>query len=442
MTLELNLNCQDRLVKSLTDQLRDVRIVNGIFLDIDSIMHILDSEKILPQTGRQKELLNKYIAEKPLFGFVLETISRDIYENETYDSERAVTPLTGLHRYADPNASAQRLIDELNSLPWKYIVSFELNVAFGKMLRACASGCPISDNIRLVAPDASYDQTFPLLSGVKARDKNLFAGNPWLSLLPGNKWNQETSYLQLDCEGFIGMNNKTTPIEDATSTLKAFFGLCLAVNLLRARRAKGILDLLLGSTVRSYLVVHRRENDRWGVWATFELPRDISATLNNFEVDDLDGQVDASRIGEMIRNRLQLISCAFRNELKAENVLLASQWLLDSYVGGNELLSFVQLTVAMEILLGECAKSEAIGIGELLRNRCAYMIGKSHSQREEILNDFKKIYEVRSNIVHRGKNRLSLEELSLFRVLQWTCQRVITEELKLLFEDKNKKETT
>jgi hypothetical protein len=64
------------------------------------------------------------------------------------------------------------------------------------------------------------------------------------------------------------------------------------------------------------------------------------------------------------------------------------------------------MVVAMEILLGDKAVSDLMGLGELLRNRCAYLIGDSQTQREEILDEFKKIYEVRCQIVHRGKSRL------------------------------------
>jgi hypothetical protein len=252
------------------------------------------------------------------------------------------------------------------------------------------------------------------------------------------KWNQETSYLQLDTEGLIGRYSGATPSEDATSSLKAFFGLCLALHFLRTKQAKeGTLGALLGvgTTAKSYLIVHKHEDDKWVVWTTLELPRDISETLNNFEVNDFDGRIDAQNIGSWISNRLQLISSAFRNASKAEKVLLAGQWLLDSYIGKNELLSFVQTMVAMEILLGEKAKSDIIGIGELLRNRCAYLIGESHSEREQILDDFNKIYDVRSRIVHRGKSNLARDERVLFGKLQRICQRVITKELELFIED-------
>jgi hypothetical protein len=105
MSLGLHQNCQNRLVESLADQLQDVRINNGVFLDIGSMMHLLDSEKILPQTGPQKDALNKYIGDTPLFDFVFETISRDMYENGKYNSESASTPLR-----AYPKSSAARKV--------------------------------------------------------------------------------------------------------------------------------------------------------------------------------------------------------------------------------------------------------------------------------------------------------------------------------------------
>ena len=88
--------------------------------------------------------------------------------------------------------------------------------------------------------------------------------------------------------------------------------------------------------------------------------------------------------------------------------------------------------VALEILLGDKATSDVIGLGELLRNRCAYLIGVTHDQRQDILDGFKEIYDIRSKIIHRGKSRLTMDERTLFRKLQWICRRVIQEEIELL----------
>jgi hypothetical protein len=136
-----------------------------------------------------------------------------------------------------------------------------------------------------------------------------------------------------------------------------------------------------------------------------------------------------------MKDRNKLIGSVFTHKTKAEKIVRAGQWLFDSYCGNNELLSFVQAVVAMEILLGDKAVSDLMGLGELLRNRCAYLIGNGQKQRDDILNDFKKIYDVRSQIVHRGKNRLSKDERILFQDFRWMCHRVIQEEVELLQKD-------
>ncbi|MBE3734824.1 hypothetical protein HJ187_17680 [Vibrio parahaemolyticus] len=71
-------------------------------------------------------------------------------------------------------------------------------------------------------------------------------------------------------------------------------------------------------------------------------------------------------------------------------------------------------------------------IGALLRNRCAYLIGVTQTQRDEILRDFQEIYDVRSKIVHGGKKRLDNNEKLLLDKLQWMCRRVISREVELL----------
>jgi len=63
------------------------------------------------------------------------------------------------------------------------------------------------------------------------------------------------------------------------------------------------------------------------------------------------------------------------------------------------------------------------------------LIGDGQIQRKRILDDFERIYDVRSRIVHRGKSRLTGGERGLFNTLHWICRRVIQKEVDLLLED-------
>jgi len=113
----------------------------------------------------------------------------------------------------------------------------------------------------------------------------------------------------------------------------------------------------------------------------------------------------------------------------------AAQWLFDSYANKSSLLAFVQAAVSLEILLGEHSMSDIVGVGALLSNRCAYLIGDSSQEREVIMRDFARIYDTRSKIVHRGKSRLShADQDDLYRLRQ-LCERVILKEAKLVRAD-------
>ena len=134
--------------------------------------------------------------------------------------------------------------------------------------------------------------------------------------------------------------------------------------------------------------------------------------------------------------RLRDIAAVFSAERKGESITLASQWLFDSHAGRDELLSFIQAMVVLEIILGDNKKlSDEIGLSALMRNRCAYLIGASQQDRAELLQLFSKIYGVRSQIVHSGKHRLTLDERTLFSRLRWMCRRVIDKEVDLLKAD-------
>jgi hypothetical protein len=122
----------------------------------------------------------------------------------------------------------------------------------------------------------------------------------------------------------------------------------------------------------------------------------------------------------------------FSNKSKGDLITLASEWLFDSYVRNDQRLSYVQAMIVLEILLGDKAMSDDIGLKRLLSNRCAYLIGKTQEERDAILRDFDQIYKVRSKIVHEGKSRLTHDEHELFFTLLSLCHHVIYKEIELL----------
>lgn len=219
----------------------------------------------------------------------------------------------------------------------------------------------------------------------------------------------------------------TNPKYQAIDSFQSILGIAIAIGSFEVNYSYSFV------TTKNRVYIHRNIADAWEITDSTELDEDASKTISDLIISDSKWtlQTDEQKKA-FINNRLSLLASALSKGSVTERLLLSGKWLFDSYCGKNELLSFVQTMVALEILLGDKAVSDLMGLGELLRNRCAYLIGKSHQEREEILGEFKKIYEIRSKIVHRGKGRLTRDERTLFHKLQRIVNRVIEEEIKLI----------
>jgi len=428
MSLGLHTQCRDRLTTVIAEQLPNIALKNRMFLERSSAIGLLLAEPILPQTGPVKNSLDLYIGEAPIFTFALETLARELYENQKYDAQTPSMKLINLNEYQDSASVAKRLVHDFESLPWKYTLTIKLDNDFAKLFGQAVKEYRISDSLKLVTPDDSFAERFPLQSGIKERDHSLSGG--LLLGFESRTWDKNTTYFQANATGFISMYGGTTPFEDTISLFKSFCGISIALRLFKAT----VTHRAFPSKANCF--VHRNVDNAWVIESRHEMEAILSDALQDLTLHDLEGRLDTdSKKTEWIKSVLPRIRCVFSNQEKARKLILGGQWLFESCCGKDELLSFVQAAVVMEILLGEKTVSDLMGLGELLRNRCAYLIGRSHKEREETLSDFEEIYDVRSKIVHSGKSRLNMHERSLLSKLQWMCRRVIQEEVTRLEED-------
>jgi hypothetical protein len=338
--------------------------------------------------------------------------------------------LTRIEGCGDPEAIAQSLVDQLDSLPWQYTLSIELPAKINDFFHSLANEFSLAEHIRLMTPKAGLDERFPLLSKDEKRHKRIHGRGGLLIAPKDPEWEENSAYLQIGVEGFVGMYGTTGSAIRATDIFRSFCGLAIATRLLKVEYSFSPFP------VKIHFYVHRHTDGGCEINGKFDLDDHYASAFNDLELHDLGGQLkEEEQKKKWAVARLQDMHAVFSGGERSERILLASQWLFDSYAGKDELLSFVQTMIVLEILLGEKDRSDEIGLGELLGNRCAYLIGKTHKQRSEILRDFNRIYAVRSLIVHRGKSRLTPDERSLFHNLRWMCRRVIQEEMTLLKAD-------
>jgi hypothetical protein len=243
-------------------------------------------------------------------------------------------------------------------------------------------------------------------SGREARQAGAAAG----------KW-EPGLYVLIESDGFLADWMETELIKRARLLLRTVGGLLTATKLGHVTHQGAHAYAAEGE-----ILVYQKQMDRWVSRRPFRLEADTMQLFRSLQWDDFaDLQPENGDWSGWDRLVSRFLRPAF--EEREETVLLrrSSPWYFDSLAGTNNLLKFVQATVAIEILLGDKATSDVVGIGELLANRCAYALAKTHSERREMLREFKEIYDTRSQIVHRGKTAFTNREDQQLAALRWFC---------------------
>jgi len=133
---------------------------------------------------------------------------------------------------------------------------------------------------------------------------------------------------------------------------------------------------------------------------------------------------------EFLNLKLKYLLDTPDNDLNTSSLKNAMEWAYDSKINEyDQTMSFVQLSVALEAVLGVCSKKD--GVTERLADRCAYLIGNNVEEREKIKVEFEKFYNVRSHLIHGRSKRLNNEEASQLYWGACTLDKVIGRELDL-----------
>lgn len=431
MTLGLHKDCKSRLTEKLKEILPNILVNNNVFLDYQSSLILKECDLIISNNKKIKPLFMEPISETPFYDFVHEYISGFLYDNFAYESEKEAFPLIQFKGF-ELEIFPTILVESFDSLPWKYTVFSPINESISKLFSRLDPVTILESNISFIKSTEEYNKSYPLLSGIENRDRTLFGYGLAMGFLGmgRRKWDAGVDYIKTEVTGFIGRNKTTTPLLVVQNRIKSIYGLMIAVRM---------ADVAYSFEANPYLQKKStlwifKENEKSNIIErVYELDQNFSQGISNIiplrNLDDY-GSEDAKQ--KYMIYRLKTMFSVLSKPEKNERILLACQWIFDSHTNSDVVLAFVQSMIAIEILLGDKSTSDVIGLGELLSNRCAYLIGHNQTQREELLRDFKHLYSIRSSIVHQGKPYLTNHEQDSLFKLKWICYRIIQEEIKLL----------
>jgi hypothetical protein len=425
MPIGIHRDCQRRLAELIAAQLPQAQVVAHRWFD-PGAMDLSIARRALSDRDQIRAALERYVGEDPIADFVLHRLWCRLIDTQELQPDAQRLPLTALPEFADTNALATGLVNDLNSLPWKYAI---VTVAPGSAAWHVDQPYRLSDDVILWPVNDEFRQTFPLESGNRLRDQEL---SPTALLMAASQleWKEGATYLQINVDGYLGW--QTQPKLDAELLLRALAGLGIALHLIEP----GTSALRRRLTAETPYFLGFRQSDDGQRWRIEQRQNFGTAVANGLLALDIHHSLariadEAQRMQKAVAG-LSLVGRLLAQRENAKNLFLAAQWLFDSHCGHDELLRFVQTTIVVEVLLGDKAATDIVGLSVLLANRCAYLIAETRAEREHLITQFRAIYDVRSKIVHAGKTHLTTADRSLFAELQYICARIMLDEIRLL----------
>jgi hypothetical protein len=128
--------------------------------------------------------------------------------------------------------------------------------------------------------------------------------------------------------------------------------------------------------------------------------------------------------------KVLIAGCPDEQMTEIERVKRALLWFFNGLIAEDESFSFIQLTIAVEALLGVPKGSAAMT--ERIADRLTFLIAEDAIERRRIKKNFQDAYEIRSKIVHEGKASLDKEDKVHYYNLKFYTQKALAKEIEAL----------
>ncbi len=253
-----------------------------------------------------------------------------------------------------------------------------------------------------------------------------------------------TTYVVIKASGYARRSIDDMAFRESLSSLKQLLHMCLVLNLIKLQEPAFSLGGFLGGalyspTIEATIIDLANQNE---VFGSITLPLSIAFHIHKIILNTSSKKfTDAKQhgeegIGNLFKSGLNETSYLIKtSHSNAQSVKSAIEWAFDSQVEENETISFIQLCIGLEAILGEETGREPLT--ETLADRCAYLLANTIESRKKIRSIFREFYSLRSTLVHGRSIRLKDEEKGFLEwgknVLNGTILKEI-KNLKLLEE--------
>ncbi len=326
-----------------------------------------------------------------------------------------------------------KIILFLDSIPREYFVFFELPASKGIVVKEIS----LADDIAFV--ERVKDDDFSEIKIQRRRGMGLLG-------IYGNSLKKERIYVRIRIEGYVGSLESIT-VKKAFSKFKQVVLLGKYSNILIdvPPKAGGLSEIFApNSNITSEIIVWNADASepsynfntsravfdyisKIGINEDVLKPDNYELFFDKFENKDSPTPADKAKLlKKRFDNPVRLFNTS-DDDKNSEPIKTAIEWAFDSFTNDDQTFAFIQACIGIEAILGD-KKSEG-DITKTLADRCAYLIGSNIIKRKQIKENFLKLYDDRSKLIHGRKAYLNKEELGKLRYAQYILRRIILKEI-------------
>ena len=426
---------QSNLILTIAEVLKDARVslAGRIMFGNTKNLHATIRSRIGEDLDNK---IAEVCGELGLIDFLRFTIARDILASGK-PGKRG--PLSSLEGYQDSLAVARDLVGRVENLPQKLRICSPLPKSLSTLLFVGTDDLEIGAGTRIIRSSILHEY---LDTEIFSEDlRKAIVRKVDITQLP----KKECHYICTWHAGFIGNFFGNHSVQEHLDKVRAFQGALLAVDVMMEdgffdnypQHAILVNDISSGQN-GPLVYTDTVDSDINYFYENFDVSLDYYRSISEDDSEEGEGEFNEGKSDILDDSEIKLQSRAiealkttFGQSDHSRRLFTASLWLFRSNVSTRLLDVILESTIAIEVLLGDRDASEGLGLTNLLANRCAILLGKDASERNDSIDEFKSIYSIRSQIVHTGLHKMTKKanEASLSsRVL---AKRILEKELNL-----------
>lgn len=226
----------------------------------------------------------------------------------------------------------------------------------------------------------------------------------------------DTVYLCQKIDGYCGTRFDSITARAALNTFKVIMQLGIIEGVFAFDEDINKTSIAEHFHVSKVYIVTADQSASPPSYSCIQLPLDISQYISrlNYTSDKKNGlrllrfrNPDAipTAVEDTLRPLCKILSSSSE---PLKRIKSSIQWYFDSFTTQSPTLSFLQVCIGLEAILGDDVSSGILT--ETLADRCSYLIARNIEARKDIKETFKELYTMRSKIVHGCVSELDQEQ--------------------------------